>query len=401
MNDDPLENMHCLPRITLTVLLCSVLLCIVFFFAVAVRSVNTVDFVNTDFVAYWFAGKMVTAGENPYNPDLWLLAHKAAGSVWMPDDRFVYPLPTALLFAPLGLLSLSVAYLTWIVLTQCCLAGSLALLLFTGRYPRYPQLLFPTAAGVMLFRPTLLVVQNGQMSGLLLLIICGVIHLWEKGKYRLGGVLLAVLICKPNIGLPVIVLLSAWLLYRRRRVAVASCIGACLALTAIAMVYDPYWVSEFVKAGSGRLAESALHTPTVWGAAEILTGYRGMAALTVGGAAGVAILMANWVFLRHQGRSIDDRTAVCLAIILTLLLTPYVWPYDQLLLIVPVMTVMISLLRGGYPFLLAASLFIAFDVVAFVLLAASTATQTENYNAALPAAAFCLLAWQVRRARVE
>ncbi|GEM_PF-747952 len=398
MHDDRhLAKRHRQLRFKLIGLLSGTLLCAILFTAVANRSLSTVDYVNTDFVVFWHTGKILAAGDNPYDPFVWISSQQSVGSVLLPKTRFLYPLMTAFLFLPLGLLSLPTAYYFWIIMSQCLVAISLRLLLVTEKVTCYPHLILPILAGIMLFRPTLLIVQNGQMSGVLLLIICGVIYLWERGDYRMGGVILSLLIIKPNIGLPMIVILTVWLLFKRRKAALTACLSACFALIVLTMLYNPYWIGEFLQAGRSQMSEFLMQTPTIPGCAARLIRSSGMQALILGGAVGGVILMVSGAFLWRHRDSINDRMAICLAIIVTLMLTPYAWPYDQLLLIVPFVTVMTMMMHGGYPYLLFASLFIVVDAIAFVLLKISSAAQTENYSVILTLLALCLLVWQIRR----
>jgi len=390
------EKKQNLSRFAFIFRLCCALLVAVLFFAVAKHSAGSVDCKNADFIAYWLAGKMIMAGENPYSPDQWLAAVKSIGSAWTPNSSFVYPLTTAMLFAPLGMLSPSDAYFLWILLTQCFLLASIALLFSPVGSASYLCLLPPAVAGLFLFRPTLLILQNGQISGLLLLVICGVVYLWEKGRYRLGGVLLSLLACKPNIGMPVIVILSLWLLSKGRQGAVVACLAGGSVLAAMAMLYNPYWPGEFIQSSS-LLFGFLKQTPTLPGVAAQLAGRGGIMPILLGWSAGAVIAATCWALLRHRRYDIDDRSAVSLAIVFTLLLTPYAWPYDQLLLIVPLVTVMLSMQRSGYPFLLCVSLPLAVDLLAIILFALSGTIRTENYSVLLTLLLLSLLVWQVRQ----
>jgi len=391
------EKRQNLSRFAFIFRLCCALLVAVLFFAVAKHSAGSVDCKNADFIAYWLAGKMIIAGENPYSPDQWLAAVKSIGSAWTLNSSFVYPLTTAMLFAPLGLLSPSEAYFLWILLTQSFLLASMALLIFPAGNVRYLCLLPSALAGLILFRPTLLILQNGQISGLLLLVICGVVYLWEKGRYRLGGVFLSLLTCKPNIGVPVIMILSLWLLCKRRQATVVACLSGVAGLTALAMLYNPYWLGEFIQSSRLLLSGFLKQTPTLPGYAAQLVGRGGIMPILLGWSAGTVIAAACGVFLRRRHCDIDSRSAINLAIVFTLLLTPYAWPYDQLLLIVPLVTVMLSMQRRGYSFLLYASLPLAVDLLAIILFALSGTIRTENYSVLLTLLLLSLLVWQVRQ----
>ncbi|HTX91189.1 MAG TPA: glycosyltransferase family 87 protein, partial [Anaerolineales bacterium] len=201
--------------------------------ALAVRIVASIDYRNNDFFTFWLAGHLVTQGGNPYDPAQWVAGHQAFGVTWIPNQTYVYPLPLSLLFAPLGWLSLKSAFTVWVALSELMILVALALLAFgqpgsgSGRY------FLPLLIGLIFFRPTSLTLFHGQLSGALLLLLAGTIFLWEKGKWEWGSLLLPLLMLKPNIGAPLLALLGAWLLVRKRFRALLAIAAGLLALLVI------------------------------------------------------------------------------------------------------------------------------------------------------------------------
>ena len=88
-------------------------------------------------------------------------------------------------------------------------------------------------------------------------------------------------------------------------------------------------------------------------------------------------------------------SVVNLAVPIMLLLTPSCWPYDQLLLIVPIIWVITNLKDNGYGFLPVSFVFLAIDILALILLGASAMLQTEIFNAIIPLVVFGLLVWRI------
>jgi hypothetical protein len=84
---------------------------------------------------------------------------------------------------------------------------------------------------------------------------------------------------------------------------------------------------------------------------------------------------------------------LALAVTVTLLIAPYTWTYDQLLLILPITTVTLAMHQKGVGFPLTAILFLGLDVVALVLLYFDTLLQVEILNAVIPASVLCLCLW--------
>jgi hypothetical protein len=361
------------------------------------HSLNHVDYRNTDFVAYWLAGHMVTTGQNPYSPEEWQRFHQLIGSTWIPDRTFVYPLPTALFFAPFGLLPLKWAYAAWIFLSQCFVAFSLLLLLKPKEEPRNIPLFLPLVVAVMLYRPMMLIVHNGQLSALLLMIVSGSIYCYEKKCYWRAGALLPLMVLKPNIGLPVIVCLSALVLCRRRYASFTAGVLSTLAIAGFGFLQNPHWLTDFLQAGYGRLKDSCLHTPTIWGLAALLPVNSSPAILYVGAVAGMFIVTGTAVLIRRYRNGLQVDSMVSLIISLMLLLTPYTWPYDQILLLVPLVTSVTFMVRAGCSYLLSVCFMLGLAASSIVLLLISSLMQAENINALLPAVTLCLTLWQIKK----
>jgi hypothetical protein len=90
-------------------------------------------------------------------------------------------------------------------------------------------------------------------------------------------------------------------------------------------------------------------------------------------------------------------SVLALAVSVTLLVTPYTWTYDQLLLILPLSAVILAMDRMGVRFLLSASVFLAMDVLVVILLFFDVMLQVEILNAFIPMLVFGLcLRWLTR-----
>lgn len=92
-------------------------------------SYQTFDFQSSNFTFFWLSGRMLIEGENPYDEKQYLAGHVTHGITWQPNKIFPYPLPLAIFFIPLGLLSLPAAYITWQVITLIIVAMTIFLLL--------------------------------------------------------------------------------------------------------------------------------------------------------------------------------------------------------------------------------------------------------------------------------
>ncbi len=361
------------------------------FFWIARQLVNPVKYPNSDFFNLWLAGWLVVNGQNPYMPADWVGGHHLFGAAWIPETRFIYPLPFAFFFVPLAFFPLYQAYLIWVTLAQFLILAAWAMLLRLKPAVAVHHYLLPLLAGLALFRPTIVTLVNGQFSGVLLFVTVAVIVLWQREKWWQGGALLPILALKPNLGVPMIAFLSCWLLLRRQKASLLAIALSGLALLCAGLAVNPHWLSEFWGSGNTKLAQTFGYSPTVWGVSAFLCRYQGQCSLGLGGVLALLFLGTYLYWLIKRQSVFSPPVAVSFAVILTLLLTPYTWPYDQLLLVIPILAATIGLAQRGAPYLPTALIFLAVDLVAFIFLSLSIRVKLEIWNISIPLLVFGLL----------
>jgi hypothetical protein len=363
-------------------------------FAVTDKIVNSIDYHNNDFFTFWLAGHMVTQGGDPYSPLQWVAGHHEFGVTWIPNQSYVYPLPLSLLFAPLGLLSLYQAYIVWVALSIMMILAALTLLLKTQAGSGYVAI--PLITGIIFFRPTILTLFNGQISGWLLLLLAVIIYLWEKGKWEWGSLLMPLLMLKPNLGTPLVLLLGIWLLCQKRFKSILAMLLMGMVLLVIGFLQDPHWVSAYWSIGNTKVSETFGGSPTVWGLGHLLCRGASPCMPIFGGCAALLLVLAfGWLVFRSSIR--QPFTVVALVVTLTLLITPYTWTYDQLLLILPITAITLAMHRMGVRFPLTTAIFLGIDVLFVVVLFFDTLLQVEILNVVIPLVVFGLCLWWLTR----
>jgi len=170
-------------------------------YALAVRIVYSIDYLKygTDFSSFWMAGKLILQGKSPYDIVAWGEGFRQFELGFLLTPVFPVSLPLALLLAPLGMLPFHSAYIVWVALTQLIIIASLAILLTLESSQRRSSSSIPLFIGIMLFRPTILTLTQGQVSGLFLFTLVWIAFLWQKGKWFWGGFLLGLLALRPNL----------------------------------------------------------------------------------------------------------------------------------------------------------------------------------------------------------
>lgn len=370
---------------TLAILLAG-LVCVM----VVLRIAEVVDYHNSDFFTFYLAGYLTLHGGDPYSPAQWVGGHEQFGVTWIPNQAYVYPLPLSALFAPLGLLPLREAYITWVSLSAGMILVSLFILSRLENHRNAWRLSLPVLVGLILFRPTTISLMNGQPVGLLLLILAGVLYCWSKDKWEWGAFLASLLMLKPNIGAPSLLLLVVWLVVSKKYKAILALGMGGLVLLLVGMIQNPAWVSQYLGIGSGKMLQTFGWSPTVWGLGSLVCDFRTSCTWLAGGSfAALFLVLTGYMFVSKRVAS--HTAAISLAVTLTLLITPYTWTYDQLLLLIPICAVVYSLGQRKGTFLVAALLFLAVDILALILLYFSAQMGLEILNAFIPMVLFFIL----------
>ncbi len=369
------------------------------FLVIALEIVSPIKYADNDFFTFWLSGRLVATGQNPYDASVWTGAHHQFGATWIPNETFVYPLPLSLLFVPLGLLPVYPAYVLWVALSEfmIVMAGTLLLRLHPWSISRYFAL--PLLLGVAAFRPTMLSLLNGQLTSLVLLMIACLAYLWSCGKWRQGALLLPLLSLKPNLGVPIIAMLSLYLLLRRQFAALLCEAAAGLALIVVGMLQNLHWISQYISIGSNKVEANFILSPTVWGMSGYLCRLDYRCAIPPAVVGVLALITAYIAFLIRFRGALSPAWAIGLSAAIMLLITPYTWQYDQLLLLVLIIEITMSLAGAGIPFLANALIFVGIDIFAFVLLWVSGQTGFGMWNVFIPVCVLGLAAWAISRER--
>lgn len=365
----------------------------VIFFIIAVRIVNPVEYPNSDFFTFWLAGHFAILGQDPYISSIWLGGHAQFEATWIPNTTFIYPFPLALLFVPLGSLPLYQAFVVWVVLSQFMIFSSIVILLRLNPKPLMKQFMLPLLAGLVLYRPTIITLIDGQLSGLLLLLLAVLVYLWEKGNWWQGSLLLPILVLKPNLGGPIILLLSFYLVLRKQISSLLAEGTTGLALMIAGLIQNHNWIIEFWKAGNMKLSQTFGFSPTIWGASMFFCNYKLNCSLAYGGLVSLLLLIGYLYLIIRKQKVLSPIWTASLAITITLLLTPYTWPYDQLLLVIPIVAITMGLAKAECKFLPTALIFLSIDIMMLILLDISAKIQMEIWNVAVPLFILGLLIW--------
>jgi len=360
---------HATERKSRTIFLFGMLVPIFLIVSLLISKIN--DAHTKDFAAYWQAGHMLLSGQDVYDSPTWIAERALLRTAFHSEPTFQYPLPFAIFFAPLAMLSVQSAYTFWIFLAQVAILASIVILL--SFYPaRSGYIELAIVAGIFLFRPAFSVIVGGQILPFLLFFVTIAIFLLDQKKWFWGGFILSLLSVKPSIGIPLLALAGIWLLSLKQWMGILGMLVGGVALFLIGALVNPYWVVDYVNIGGDSFSKYFGMHPTLWGVVDkmLIVNSRSLVAGMI--LALTIFLVEAYFFNKTYVGPFEAFAAILPA---GLLIAPYSWAYDQILLTVPIvyLVMSISISRGSK----VAVLFL-FGIVALAVVLVSVAYLVDH-----------------------
>lgn len=344
---------------------------------------------HNDFARFWSGPHAFLAGRDPFDAASWTATSLALGN---PPDAPIYHYPgwAVVLLLPIGALPVDVASALWTF-------GSLALAIVAIRallrayVPGLP--LVHTLAGMSLLasQPARLTVLEGQW-GFLLVAVCAAIVLWlRSGRDVLAALASVVLLGKPHLFTLAVPGVAVWSWANRRVRFVTLAALAWLLVIAASVALMPDWPGAWLRDMPSRRLFDPPQTTTL---AVVLYGIFGSFGPWL--AVGVVIVCAL-VTLRFE-RGGDAWLAAWLA--LSPLAALYIWSYDHLVLVVPLVIACGVAARESRrrAIALAVAGSLLFVVGTTLLAIVAAVRDQESYSAVVPLALFALIVVALRPA---
>ena len=271
-----------------------------------------------DFLSYWAAAKLVLDGAPAHAYDI--AAHRAMELSVAPIDGllpFPYLPPFLLLLVPFGLLSFASAFASWLLLT-----GGLYVAAVRRTAPLPYSLAHPAALA------NILIGQNGFLTASLFI---GGTALLDRRPF-LGGLTLGLMIIKPQLALLLPVIVIAARMWSAMAGAIIS--AATFSLLALALLGPESFVGfwRILPAYAGFMAQAQLPWVELASPFALMRWFdvpQGIALIVhaIIAAAAAALVWWSW------RSAIPQRVPMLAAA--TMLVSPYIFTYDALLLVVP------------------------------------------------------------------
>jgi hypothetical protein len=385
-------------RRILTALLFIALFGLIVWINYSTLAVQSRGMADKDFMSLWTGGKAIVLGLNPYDTDVWQPLRAAYGSHWRTNTQTApFPLWTFVFFVPFSFLTTQAAGSVWMTLCEFSLILGISLILrasdgdVKGR-----AAFFLLALGAFLFRPVFPALGNGQLSPVLFLLLAAAYALYERGHPFAAGFVLAFEATKPNLTAILLLTVGLTLLARRDWRALAGLVMGGLVLLNVSWIILPGWLFEWLAIT--HKARMAFMNPTMWGLAHEWGGEQLWPASAIG--AGLLFYLVLVLFLWKQ-REGDWIFSLGLAVIASTFLAPYLWVYEQVVLLFPTVVALnwgLNSKQGSRRAWWAGWWFTTV-VLSWLLLFAAYRRGVDSWSALMPLAAlgYLMLAWHARR----
>jgi hypothetical protein len=278
-----------------------------------------------DFHCFWVSGQIVASGGDPYDarqyvPAILTMPPSETKALERCGQRLSYPPWTALALAPFGALPLPAAATLWASL------GVIAAVLginwtreLAGRRFSWPLV----ALLVVATDPFVRNFAEGQFAtfGFALTALAAVSLLSNKDGH--AGVSTAALSLKPHTAIGFAAAVLGFAILRRRWRLLWASAAVALGLAGVCQLLRPGWLIEFIG-GATELSGSIADRATIWNLAGSWT----LAVVMI------ALLLAL-VIVSIRPRGITDAEFLGLAVSFGLVITPYAWDHDYIVLAIP------------------------------------------------------------------
>ncbi len=303
-----------------------------------------------DFVEYWAAGRLNAAGQDPYSPELLLPLQRLAGRDTDEAIMMWNPPWTLPLVMPLGLLPARVAQLLWLLV-------NLAAVLFCADWLwRFldgpPKLRWLAWLLALTFLPTAFALQAGQITPLVLLGVVGFLRFHRINGWLAGACCLLIAV-KPHLLYLFWPALWFWGIQQKRWGAFLGGLLTGAAALGVAIACNPSVLAQYHDALAHRPPEQWV-SPTAGALLRLVFGEGHFWLQFVPTLAGLAWFVPHW--LRHR-RSWDWAEQTPLLIMVSLLTASYgAWPFDLVVLLLPLLAVAVRVALRPSPVLLGTAL---------------------------------------------
>jgi hypothetical protein len=208
----------------------------------------------SDLAQVWVGVRAAIAGRDPYAADSTraiqriYYGHELAVSDTRTSQRFAYPAQTAVVLAPLALVSWPAAQLLYLCTVPLLLAATVPLWLELLKIAATRKQLALLILLLLLSWPVVWGIRLEQLTLLVVVFLATGCWLLRSGQQIVAGIVFSLATIKPQVALPLLGWLLLWAMLRRRMAFFVSFFAATAVLVAAAGLIQPCWFSRWLAA---------------------------------------------------------------------------------------------------------------------------------------------------------
>jgi hypothetical protein len=332
---------------------------------VATLAATAIHWPLADFAEYWAAGRLMNAGGNPYDPGAMLREQTEIGLEQAQPIMMYNPPWTLVLAMPPATLRFRLARSIWLslqILTVLWCASRLWVL-----YGGAPRHVIRACYLALLWMPTMVAINLGQVSSVVLLGLVGFLWSLDNRQDVAAGACLSLTMVKPQIVALVWVALVLWAVANRRWKVLAGAAASIAGASLTAAWMNPNVFVQYRRLMATAPPTLEFESPNLATVLRVMIGTDRSWPQFIPTCVGVVGVVLLW---HRRRKTWEWSRELPLLVLLSCLLTAYGgWAFDLVVLLVPVIATAVTVVRSGRRSLVVcgASAFLAVSLVAFVM----------------------------------
>lgn len=296
-----------------------------------------------DFTGYWSASYLLSQGENFSNIQrLDQVERELTG--WRNEYTMITWNPPWLLslLLPFTFLSFPRASWLWLLINIILIFASAIMVWLTlSRHEQIRRRFWIILPFTFLFFPSLNAVYLGQVNILVLFGLSLFLFLEKRNHLLSSGAALALTTVKPHLVYVTLPILLLRALYRRNWRLIGGFALPIILLTTVTFVLRPTFLAEYFQtANEGNLLN--WQTPTAGGILAATFGWHWAKLM------GLIILPLMILWWRQYGQALKTAQLLQITLIVSVMTAPFGWTYDQVVLLIPLLQIVVWVLDGRY-----------------------------------------------------
>lgn len=209
---------------------------------------------GNDFMVRWVGTRYwLTKGISPYDQAVSSAAQEAiygrpANPQWGEDlAHFAYPLPVAMLLAPLGLLPFPLARAIWMTILLTSLLAIAVMGALIAKWKPGRSVAITLALFAVFWYPGFRAVILGQFAVVNAVFMIAALLAVQRERDRAAGILLGLSTLKPQMSVLLIPFVILWAIWAKRYSVIRWALGSVFVIYGASLILLPRWPSEWLS----------------------------------------------------------------------------------------------------------------------------------------------------------